>query len=74
MPAGTRLALIGFGDVVGNKTYPTTLQRTDLVLERLETCNEGWADKPHVANFFESTAICAGARCRTLTEQQLLQC
>ena len=61
VPAGTRLALIGFGDVVGNYTYPTTLQRTDLVLERLETCNEAWADKPHTDNFFESTAICAGA-------------
>lgn len=61
MAAGTRLALIGLGEL-GNGTDPTTLQRTDLVLERLETCNAAYANWPDLDNFLEGTYICAGAR------------
>ena len=37
VPAGTRLQVIGFGDL-GNGKDATVLQRTELVLERLEAC------------------------------------
>ena len=60
--AGTRLALIGLGEL-GNGTDPTTLQRTDLVLESLETCNAAYANWPDLDNFLEGTYICAGAYC-----------
>ncbi|KAI7840674.1 hypothetical protein COHA_005596 [Chlorella ohadii] len=60
VPAGTRLQLIGLGDL-GNDTAAPVLQRTELVLERLETCNEAYANWPDVDNFFEAPMICAGA-------------
>ena len=60
VPAGTRLQVIGLGDL-GNGTVTPVLQRTELVLERLETCNEAYANWPDVDNFFEAPMICAGA-------------
>ncbi|KAI7840672.1 hypothetical protein COHA_005594 [Chlorella ohadii] len=62
VPAGTRLQLIGLGNL-GNGTYgsDTVLQRTELVLEHLEACNEAYANWPDVGDFFEATLICAGA-------------
>ncbi len=73
MPAGTRLQVIGFGDL-GNGKDATVLQRTELVLERLEACNEAWAVDPTVANFFEATLICAGAWLHKMRTASALLC
>ncbi|KAI7840675.1 hypothetical protein COHA_005597 [Chlorella ohadii] len=60
VPAGTHLQVIGLGDL-GNGTVTPVLQRTALVLERLETCNEAWAADPDRGDFLEASMICAGA-------------
>lgn len=62
VPAGTHLQVIGLGDL-GNGTVTPVLQRTALVLERLETCNEAWAADPDRGDFLEASMICAGAWC-----------